>query len=162
MDCAALAIGFSVAGGLCELGGIAVVVRGILQDRQRASRLFVRRRRRQAPRRSYPGRVIPSPLTPSWASPMHGNQLQSVVEHVQRLEASVANILIGVRRAVDTELDRSVENLRQEMAVQDDVLRDGLLEVLAGSIRDRWLGVLLLALGIVLAMAGSVLSTVAS
>jgi hypothetical protein len=93
---------------------------------------------------------------------MHGNQLQSVVEHVQRLEASVANILIGVRRAVDTELDRSVENLRQEMAVQDDVLRDGLLEVLAGSIRDRWLGVLLLALGIVLAMAGSVLSTVAS
>lgn len=161
MSCAALAIGFAVVGSVCELAGLAIVVRGILRDRDRARRLFVRQRRARPPERTYPGRQMASPLTPSWARPMHGDQLRAIVEYVSRMEASVADGLIGIRRAVDTELDNSVELLRREMAEQDGVLRDGLRDVLAGSIRDRWLGVVLLGLGIVFAMVGSVLGTLA-
>jgi hypothetical protein len=159
----ALAIVLTAVGGACELAGLWIVVRGILQDRQRAARLLVRRERKPGPKRSYPAEVFSSGLTPPWASSMYGDRMQmrGVIEHVQRLEASVANILIRIRKAVDTELDNSVANLREEMAQHDDALRDILTDLLAGSIRDRWTGVVLLGLGIALAVAGSIVGNVA-
>lgn len=161
MSLIALAIVLTAFGGACELAGLWVVVRGIRQDRERAARLLVRRPRKTGPRRTYPGHQTVSPFTPRWLGGLHGNPARAIAEHVDRIEASVANGLIGIRRAADTELDNSVANLREEMAQQDDALRRILLDLLAGSIRDRWTGVALLGLGILLAVAGSIVGNVA-
>jgi hypothetical protein len=76
-----------------------------------------------------------------------------------QLEASVANALIGMRKALDTELDRSVAALRHEMGHSDDELRDNLPYVLAGNVRGRVIGAILVGGGIVLGAVGSMIGT---
>jgi hypothetical protein len=62
-------------------------------------------------------------------------------------------------KAVDAGLDKLGNDVRNEMADADDVLRGHLHDVLVGSTRSRVIGVVLLGLGIVLAAAGSVVGT---
>lgn len=64
-----------------------------------------------------------------------------------------------MRKAIDARLDKLDDDLRNEMADADDVLRGHLHDVLVGSIRGRVAGVVLLGLGILLAVAGSVVGT---
>jgi len=59
MDATFVAVALSVAGGLFELAGLALVVAEINHDREQAKRLFVPRSRRKRPRRSYPAKAIP-------------------------------------------------------------------------------------------------------
>jgi len=70
----------------------------------------------------------------------------------------LANAMIDLRKALDTQLDSSVAELRQEAEVREAEIRSHLGYVLAGSIRERLIGVILLAAGIVLAVAANVLS----
>jgi hypothetical protein len=151
MSCA-VGIGLSVAGAACELAGLGLVAFGIARDRSRARDLFTKRLPGRPPERSYPGRRGPSTPLASYGEP----RASEVSRQVARLEASVANVLIAMREAVDTELDRSVAALRQEIARNDDELRDNLSYLLAGSVRERVIGVVLLGLGILLALAGSI------
>jgi hypothetical protein len=72
------------------------------------------------------------------------------------IEAQVANAFIKMRKALDAELDQSVDVLRGEAADSDNELRRHLRYVLAGSIRDRAIGAGLLGVGIVLTTLGSV------
>lgn len=158
MFATAVAVIFITAGALSELAGLWLVVVGIARDRERARTLFARRKHPEPPRRSYPGRQFPSTPLASYGPPS-GSQLR---QDILRLEASAANALIGIRKAVDAELDRSVGALRDEMAKNDDELRDHLRYVLAGDVRGRFIGVILLAVGIALSVIGSLVGTLSA
>jgi hypothetical protein len=84
--------------------------------------------------------------------------MSSIVRHIQRLEASVANGIIGLRKAVDTERDYLADALHREQVEGDNQLRENLRDVLTGSVTGRLIGAMLLASGILLSVAGSVLS----
>jgi hypothetical protein len=145
----------------CELGGLALVVIGIRDDRRRAERLFAAPIKLRLPKRSYPARMAGSSVaTPSWATGGFGSrpQMSSIVRHIQRLEASVANGIIGLRKAVDTERDYLADALHREQVEGDNQLRENLRDVLTGSVTGRLIGAMLLASGILLSVAGSVLS----
>lgn len=159
----ALAVTLSVAGGLFELGGLMLIVRGIGRDRAQAHRLFAPKRRERTPRRSYPPKVMPRRY-PSFGSTglRQSDQLRRIVEYVAEVDAAAYNNFVGMRKALDAELDRSVADLRNNLAEADNQLREHLRYVLAGSIRDRVIGALLLGAGIVLAAAGSVTGTLAT
>ncbi|HKF81173.1 MAG TPA: hypothetical protein VKB17_10140 [Thermoleophilaceae bacterium] len=90
------------------------------------------------------------------------DQLRAIVDYVGRVDAAAYNTLIEMQKALDTQLDDSVYRVRTEMADADDELRGHLRFVLAGSISDRIKGAVLLGVGIVFAMAGSVVGTLAS
>lgn len=153
----------AVAGGACELAGLAIVALGISRDRERARRLLEEPPRRPLPSRDYPGRQSPGMMPPPYANPMFGGgqQLSGVIKHVQRLEASVANVLIGMRKAVDAERDAAIEMLRQEADQAGRDLRESLRYVLVGSIKGRVVGAVILAVGIVLSVAANVVGNAA-
>ena len=87
--------------------------------------------------------------------------IQGVVRQVQQLESAMEHALVGIKKLTDNELDNAVELIRRDLAERDADLRDGLAYVLAGSARDRIVGVGLLFTGIVLGVAGSILGNVA-
>jgi hypothetical protein len=64
--------------------------------------------------------------------------------------------VIEMREALDSQLDNSVDELRAEMLTFDNELRGHLRYVLAGSIRNRIIGAVLLGIGILLAIAGAI------
>jgi hypothetical protein len=82
--------------------------------------------------------------------------LQALTQSISNLDAAATNVLIDMRKALDADLDETAADLRREAAYSDDELRQHLHYVLAGSIRNRVWGAVLLALGIALATAGSV------
>ena len=71
------------------------------------------------------------------------------------------NAFLNVRKAVDADLDQAIGNVRREMEDNDEELRDSLRYVLVGSIRDRVVGAVLFALGVVFSVAGSVIGALA-
>ena len=74
---------------------------------------------------------------------------------VAALTAGVANAMNTMRSAIDAQHDEGMATLRNEMAESDALLRDGLSQILVGSIRERVWGVRLLAGGIACSVAGS-------
>ncbi len=80
---------------------------------------------------------------------------------ITKMGAMLANGLIDMRKALDAQHDRVVDELRSEIVAADDELREHLRHVLAGSVRDRVIGAGLLGLGIVLEIAGAIVSAVA-
>jgi len=151
-----LVILLSAASGLSELAGVFLVVREIAADRRRAQELFPTAEQVPRRERSYPPRV-PAPGPNPWAQltlPRAGE----LEQQVGRGLAMLANAMIDLRKALDTQLDSSVAELRQEAEVREAEIRSHLGYVLAGSIRERLIGVILLAAGIVLAVAANVLS----
>ena len=154
------AIVMSALGGVSELMGLGIVVVGIVQDRARARQLLARPTRRRRPERQYPahvstpGRPFGSGLTTT------AHELREFRGEVERAMAGIANIIIDLRKAVDQERDDAMDMLREEMAEADSELRDNLRAILEGTGREI-LGVALLGLGIVLAVAGSIVGTLA-
>jgi hypothetical protein len=158
---ATTAIICSVAGGLCEFGGLAFVVRGIGKDRQRARELFAKQARK-APERKYP---LPLPNVRTASRPWLGavsygpkHEMQQLGKYVQQLETSIANGFLTLRKALDADRDHLAETLDQEIVENDNTLRQHLRYVLAGSIQDRKVGAGLLGAGIILSVIGSVLA----
>ena len=86
---------------------------------------------------------------------------EALAQSVSNIETAAYNALIDTRKQLDSELDKVADDLRRETAESDDQLREQLLYVLAGSISDRVKGAVLLGVGIGLAMAGSVVGTLA-
>ncbi len=160
IDMTILALALSVAGGLCELAGLILVVIEIARDRDQARRLFRNRPRRLRRKRSYPSKALPRRYLgfPDQMSTRE-SQLRAILEHVAKIDAAAYNAFIDMRKALDTELDESVDRLQEEIAEADDELRGHLRYVLAGSISDRIKGALLLAVGIMLGTVGSVVGT---
>jgi hypothetical protein len=164
---AAAAIALSALGGTAELLGLVMVWREIASDRERGTRLLRALEAREPPERTYPGPTIEtSSLSAQWArmgSPAYGSatQMHEVAKQIHRLETGVGNALVKLKQITDAELDRAVQALEHEVAQRDAELRDGLRYVLAGSTRERTIGVGLLLLGIVLATAGSVIGNLA-
>jgi hypothetical protein len=156
-----LAIVLSITGGLFELAGLAIVVAGIARDRKEARRLFVPRPRKGWPTRSYPPKAFPRSY-PSIGGPVTvGNPLREIAEYVSKVDAAAHNNFIAIQEAFDADLKDAAELLRKEAADADDELRESLRYVLAGSVRGRAWGAGLLFVGIVLAVAGSVVGTLA-
>jgi hypothetical protein len=134
-----------------ELIGLALVVSEIRNDRDRGRRLLNTLDRRERPERRYPGPVSPSPAATTWG------EVQQSGQALRRLEAEMANALVKMKKVTDAELDQAMEAVQHDIAERDAELRDGLRYVLAGSARQRSIGVGLLAAGVVFAGAGSVL-----
>ncbi len=79
-------------------------------------------------------------------------------QRISKLEASVGNAIIGLRKALDEQDDLIMESLYKAQVDGDNELRRRLRDVLTGSLTGRAWGAGLLAVGIVLGVAGSVLS----
>lgn len=154
MSCTTIAIVLSVTGAIAELGGLVLIAREIARDQAQAKRLFARRSPAPRRRRVYPGRQSPPRPLASYGTP-------DPRELAGQLAAGVANALIVQRKAIDQEIDLSVDLARQEATAADDLLRDNLDEVLTGNLRERVVGAILIATGIALAAAGSVVGTLA-
>jgi hypothetical protein len=150
----AASITCSVLGGLCELAGLVLVVLGIRDDQRRAKVLFNQPLTFRPPRRTYP--MAPSANAPgggtTWGS------LQNVDQRIRQLESSVGKLVIGVRKALDKQDDEYARQLHEAQVKGDNELRERLRDVLTGSLTGRAWGAALLAIGIVLGVAGSVLS----
>ena len=117
----------------------------------------------ERPKRRYPPRFLRSTASPPYASPAFttAHHVRGVIEHLQRTEAALVNAFLNVRKAVDADLDQAIGNVRREMEDNDEELRDSLRYVLVGSIRDRVVGAVLFALGVVFSVAGSVIGALA-
>lgn len=98
---AAVAIALSVAGGLCELAGLALVVLGIKRDRERAREL-IEAEPEPLPERTYPAPEI-TPTRPLASLGDYGGN--AVTEKVSRLEMEVGNAFIKFKRLTDAEVD---------------------------------------------------------
>jgi hypothetical protein len=73
--------------------------------------------------------------------------------------ASVHNTFIDVQKVTDADRDKLARELHREIARRDADLRGTLRYILAGSIKDRLVGVVLLGAGIVFGLIGSILGT---
>jgi hypothetical protein len=140
---------------------VLLVVREIAADRRRARSLLAPQLPPKRPERSYPAPLAPSMSPPFHLGPAFAVSPGDVMRYVQEIEASLGNVLIGMRKAVDTELDSSVQMLWDEVTAGDKLLRDNLRELLVGGIRDRTIGAGLVAVGIVLGTVGSILGNLA-
>lgn len=69
------------------------------------------------------------------------------------------NAFIDMRKSLDAQHDDAVENLRAEILAADDELPGHLRYVLAGGIRNRVIGAVLLGVGIALGIAGAIVGT---
>lgn len=78
------------------------------------------------------------------------------------LDAAAYNALTEMRKALDSQLDNSVDELRAEILTFDNELRGHLRYVLAGSIRNRIIGAVLLGIGILLEIAGAIVGVLQS
>jgi hypothetical protein len=162
-SCTILAIALSGAGAICEFAGLGLVAREIAHDRARGRRLLAKLGEPTRPARTYPTPTGASFLPPNYTNSMWSTsmQIQGVVRHVQQLESEVEHALVGLKKLTDNELDNAIQLIQRDLAERDTDLRDGLAYVLAGSARDRIVGVGLLFTGIVLGVAGSILGNVA-
>jgi hypothetical protein len=90
------------------------------------------------------------------------DQQRRIAESISRIDAAAHNAFLRMQKMLDAELDKLGDELREESAESDDQLREHLRCVLAGSIAYRVSGAVLLLVGILLAMAGSVVGTLSS
>jgi hypothetical protein len=151
----------SVVGGFCELAGLVLVALGIREDRERARTLFAKPVKVERPKVSYPGRMSGSaaPGSTAWGSSMVGSFETRIVKRITDLEASVGNAVVKLKKIMDKQDFGNAEALYKAQVEGDNDLRQRLKEVLVGSITGRVWGVRLLAAGIFLGVAGSVLSS---
>ena len=145
-----------IAGGLSELAGLAMVVREIASDRDRARQLLNRKRDIRPPRRTYPADTPAPPIkAPTWLDIRDGTATKELERRLTDLVQAVSEM----RKQVDHQRDQLMVETLREIDRGDNELRQGFREILAGSLRERWIGVGALVVGIVLGVVGSVLST---
>jgi hypothetical protein len=77
---------------------------------------------------------------------------------ITNLEAAVGNALIKLKKIIDEQDFRYAEAMYKAQVAGDNELRQRLRDVLTGSLKGRAWGAGLLAVGIVLGVAASVLS----
>jgi hypothetical protein len=158
-----LAIVLSVLGGVCELAGRALVVIDIARDRNYAKSVFVPRVRPRSTQRTYPPHVSP-PARSNFPSPIHrqSDSLRQLAQCISKVDALTHNHLIDMQKLIDKRTDDTLDLVRTETADADDELRGHLNYILAGSVKDRVIGAVLLGVGILLATAGSVVGNLAT
>jgi len=81
---------------------------------------------------------------------------RALAEWVATIDAATYNAYFGIQKMLDAQLDESIDALREETTAADNELRGHLRYLLADSERDRWIGVAVLGVGIVLSAVGSV------
>jgi hypothetical protein len=154
VDCKTLAIALTVAGGAAELGGLALVVVGIVNDRAKARALFAVQKVRIGPAREY-GRGSMVAVLTGGREPTTDERLATVESRVNTLSEQVDERFFEARRQTDAEIDEALKQAYAADKEIDDELRRGLADVLAGGIRGRVVGVALLFAGIVLSVTGN-------
>jgi hypothetical protein len=157
-----LSIALAIAGGFCQLGGLWLVIRKIGDDRRRAAELVGRRPQYETPSRK---RVRPVPLPGRWSGPGVLGTFDSPPDPRQvgaesaRSITTVFNGLIKLKEKTEKDRDELAESLIAEIQGGDDYLRERFKEVLESDVNERWIGVTVLFVGIVLEVAASVLGT---
>jgi hypothetical protein len=157
------AIVLSSLGAIAELAGLLLVASEIAADRKRAQEMLSTLGAFQRPNRQYPGRVASGGgLRSPYAGPYSNtkDQLDRIGRDLDRLARGMVNAVIDLRKIVDAQDDAVREEILNAVAARDAELRSHLRYVLVGGIRARVLGACLLALGIVLGAAGSILGNV--
>jgi hypothetical protein len=157
---AVLATIFAVAGAICELLGLVMVALEIRSDRIRGERFLERLDQPQRPERRYPSPVMASAMPRrEYLDPLYpqSQHVRGVVKELEESYAAIANGFLNLRKTVDADLDAAIDAVQRDIAERDALLRDGLRYVLAGSTRQRWRGVQLLATGIALTAVSAVL-----
>jgi hypothetical protein len=154
----ALAICLSVAGGISEFVGLAMVVREIRSDRRRASEILDLRREIQLrPPVEEPPPGEPPISAPTWKDVTEGTATKELEQRIARVGGKVS------------ELEARIERQKQEIGIEvireidrgDNEMRQRFREILTSSLRERWIGVSALLFGIALSATGSVLSSLA-
>lgn len=133
------------------------MVLGIAQDRRRARALFKPPRQRRRPKRPYPAPLSQTSLTPG-ARASYGGQYVTP-DQLHRVETSIYNGLLALTKQSDEHRDDVAYRILKQVDENDADLRGNLREMLGATVRDRALGAGLLGVGILLSVAGSVLST---
>lgn len=147
----------SVLGGFCEFVGLVIVAAGIVRDQRQAGKLFEEQPPPEPRKRTYPPPVSP-PSGSLLANPAFtaAHNQREIAGAVTKLGAATANAFRDMRIALDEQLDQSLHRLQTDTVGADNELRRHLRYVLAESARDRWIGVILLGVGIVLTTLGSI------
>lgn len=159
-----LIVSLAVAGGLCQLGGLWLVIRQIGADRRRAAELIGRRPKYDPPRRP---RVNPVPVPGRWSGPgVLGTfdkppDPRQVGAESARAIATVFNGLVKLKERTEKERDDLAEALVGEIQDGDDYLRDRFKEILESDLSERWIGVAVLFLGITFEAAASIIGALA-
>jgi hypothetical protein len=152
------AIVFAVLGAISEIFGLVMVIRQISADRDRARTLLDKQRSWRPPQRHGPRRVNASSIN---MRPAGIGSLQAGATERQ-IASMFASLVTGHNQLVhDSEeaLDQRTKQLLEEIDKGDKELRNVLRELLGSSILERTLGVFAIGVGIVLAMMGSILSS---
>lgn len=152
------AIVFAVLGAGSEIFGLAMVVRQISADRDRARTLLDKQRSWRPPKRPGPRRVSASAIN---VRPAGIGSLQKGATERQ-LASMFASLVTGHNQLVhDSEeaLDQRTTQLLEEIDKGDKELRNVLRELLSSSILERTIGVVAIGIGIALTMVASILSS---
>src|SRR5207248_11541139 len=94
----------SSLGGLCQLGGLVLVIIEIADDRAHAKRLFVNRRRSPRRQRTYPPKRVGQRFSGSTMAPVHA-QHEAVLRSISQLKADMNNAVIMLWQLCDKQLD---------------------------------------------------------
>lgn len=141
-----------------------MVISEIRSDRAQARQLFAPPEFDERPPRYYP----PPMTDQQWSPPSQESATRTEAQHrevaeleLRRLQTSLVNGMVKLKRITDEELDRATARLEREIHERDELLRGHLRYVLAGSVRRRAFGAGLLITGVLAATTGSVLGTLA-
>jgi hypothetical protein len=151
-----LAICFSVVGGLTEIAGLAMVVREIRSDGLRAREILDLRRDLRPPRVEPQSPELQPPIKdPTWKDVAEGTATRELEGRIAQVAGDVSELSARVERQ---KFELGIDVLR-EIDRGDNEMRQRFREILTGSMRERWIGVLALLIGILLSATGSVLSS---
>lgn len=159
MNLNSAAITLAVLGAASELLGLALVIREIGDDRNRARSLLDKTRSWR-------------PANPGAARRVHASQVEDRFARMglrvgggDRTASQIASLATAHNQLVhDSQeaLDLRTAQLLEQIDEGDKALTEVLRELLRGSVTERYAGVVALGLGIALSMVASILSSLAS
>jgi hypothetical protein len=153
----ALAITLAAIGGVSELFGLAMVVREISSDRDRARTLLDKKRNFRPAHRGSPRRVHASSLESR--SPLTQMQRGGAERQVLGQIASLATGMNRLTHETGEALDKRTGELLTEIDKGDAALNAVLRQLLGANLRERVIGVIAIGVGIALSTIASILSS---
>lgn len=136
-----------------------MVVREIAGDRDRARRLLDKQRNWRPEKRGSPRRVSGSAINVR-PSGLGSLQVGGAERHLASMFASLITSHNELVHDSQEALDQRTTALLEEIDKGDKELREVLRELLGENIRERVIGVVAIASGIVLSMTASILSSI--
>lgn len=129
----------------------------IVGDRRMAGSMFRPQKRHARPAYQRQPRVSTSGSVPGDVTGAYRRR-QATAEDLYNLEGKVVNIVDAALEVTQQHRDEADLEILREVDTNDEQIRGELYKMLAGGIKARAIGAILLAAGIVLSVIGSVIS----